>query len=82
MATKRNSRRSGKIGPAVLGQPNGVIQPRVRAVGPERSQSGKPILAGDPHLDARLLPGPWCPLGLIAPELRAVIGTKERGTRD
>ena len=26
----------GRIGPAVLGKPNGVIQPRVQAVGPER----------------------------------------------
>jgi len=36
MATKRNSRKSRTIGPAVLGKPNGVIQPRVQAVGPER----------------------------------------------
>jgi len=35
-ATRRNSRKSGTIGPAVLGKPNGVIQPRVQAVGPER----------------------------------------------
>jgi hypothetical protein len=36
MVTKRNSRKSRTIGPAVLGKPNGVIQPRVQAVGPER----------------------------------------------
>lgn len=36
MVTKRNSRKSGTFGPAVLGKPNGVIQPRVQAVGPER----------------------------------------------
>jgi transposase len=36
MATKRKSRTSDTIGPAVLGKPNGVIQPRVQAVGPER----------------------------------------------
>lgn len=36
MATKRNSRKSRTIRPAVLGKPNGVIQPRVQAVGPER----------------------------------------------
>src|SRR5271157_1460443 len=36
MVTKRNSRKSRTIGPAVLGRPNGVIQPRVQAVGPER----------------------------------------------
>jgi len=36
MATKRKSRKSRKPCPAVLGKPNGVIQPRVQAVGPER----------------------------------------------
>ena len=35
MATKRKSRKSGKKRPAVLGKPNGIIQPRVQAVGPE-----------------------------------------------
>ena len=37
-----------------------------------RSQRGVPILANDPHLDARRLPGIWYPLGLITPEWRAV----------
>jgi transposase len=36
MATKRKSRKSGKKRPALLGKPNGIIQPRVQAVGPER----------------------------------------------
>ncbi|MEW6533106.1 MAG: penicillin acylase family protein [Thermodesulfobacteriota bacterium] len=36
------------------------------------STSGKPIVADDPHLDARILPGVWYPLGLITPEFRAV----------
>ncbi len=36
MATKRNSRKSRKISPAVLGKPRGVIQVRVQKVGPER----------------------------------------------
>ena len=36
MVTKRTTRKPGKTGPAVLGKPNGVIQPRVQAVGPER----------------------------------------------
>jgi transposase len=36
MATKRNSRKSRKISPAVLGKPKGVIQARVQQVGPER----------------------------------------------
>ena len=42
------------------------------AVSPERSPGGKPILANDPHLDARILPGPWYPCGLMTPELRIV----------
>lgn len=36
MAKKRKSRKSGSKRPVVLGKPNGVIQPRVQAVGPER----------------------------------------------
>jgi len=36
MATKRNSRRSGQAGIAQLGKPQGIVQPRVQAVGPER----------------------------------------------
>lgn len=40
--------------------------------GPALSGSGKPIVANDPHLDARILPGPWYPCGLITPEVRAV----------
>jgi len=35
MVTKRNSRKSRKLGPAVLGKPNGIIQARVQEVGPE-----------------------------------------------
>lgn len=42
------------------------------AVSPSRSPNGKPIVANDPHLDARLLPGIWYPCGIITPELRAV----------
>ena len=42
------------------------------AVGSERSLSGKPVVANDPHLDARLLPGPWYPAGLIFPGYRIV----------
>jgi hypothetical protein len=36
MATKHNSRRSGSAGIGLLGKPQGIIQPRVQAVGPER----------------------------------------------
>ncbi len=42
------------------------------ATGPGMSSGGKPIVANDPHLDARILPGPWYPCGLITPEIRAV----------
>jgi len=41
-------------------------------VGPNLSAGGKPIVANDPHLDARMLPGPWHPCGLITPQFRAV----------
>ncbi len=37
-----------------------------------RSTRGAPVLANDPHLDARTLPGIWHPVGLITPEFRAV----------
>ena len=37
-----------------------------------RSAGGAPILANDPHIDARRLPGIWHPVGLITPEWRAV----------
>jgi len=41
------------------------------AVSPRLSPSGKPIVADDPHLDARILPGVWYPVGIITPQLRA-----------
>jgi len=48
-----------------LGSNNWVVSSRL-------NPAGKPIVAGDPHLDARILPGPWYPLGLITPDTRAV----------
>jgi penicillin amidase len=42
------------------------------AIGSRLSNSGKPIVANDPHLDSRILPGPWYPSGIILPDLRAV----------
>jgi penicillin amidase len=44
------------------------------AVGPSRSASGKAIVANDPHLDSRILPGYWHPVGLFTPEIQAVGG--------
>ena len=37
-----------------------------------RSSGGAPILANDPHIDVRRLPGIWHPAGLITPDWRAV----------
>lgn len=42
------------------------------AISGEKSKSGKPILANDPHVDARVLPGTFYPIGLICPEFKAV----------
>jgi penicillin amidase len=42
------------------------------AVGKSRSASGAAVLVNDPHLDARLLPGVWHPIGLFAPGIQAV----------
>lgn len=55
------------------------LQPRALHIGSNNwavaasgSVGNKPIFANDPHLDARILPGPWYPCGIITPELRAV----------
>ena len=42
------------------------------AVGPGRSASGKAMVANDPHLDNRILPGTWHPVGLFTPDIQAV----------
>ncbi|MFZ6658775.1 penicillin acylase family protein [Undibacterium sp. TJN19] len=42
------------------------------AIGPSRSQSGKAMVANDPHLDNRILPGTWHPIGLFTPDIQAV----------
>jgi penicillin amidase len=42
------------------------------AVGPSRSASGQAMVANDPHLDNRILPGMWHPVGLFAPGIQAV----------
>lgn len=61
----------GDLPPASLPHANGSNS---WASGSRRSANGKPILAGDPHVDARKLPGFWHPVGLITPKLRAVGG--------
>ena len=42
------------------------------AVAPARTASQAAVLVNDPHLDARALPGPWHPVGLHAPGIRAI----------
>jgi penicillin amidase len=42
------------------------------AIAPSRSASGAAVVVNDPHLDSRLLPGIWHPVGLFSPEIRAV----------
>ncbi len=42
------------------------------AVGKSRTASGAAVLINDPHLDARMLPGIWHPVGLFAPGIQAV----------
>lgn len=54
-----------KTGPIRLGSNNWTV-------GPKMAAGLKPIVANDPHLDARVLPGPWYPCGLIGPDFRAV----------
>ncbi len=43
-------------------------------VGPKSTPGGKPILANDPHLETRMMPSPWYPIGLITPDMRFVGG--------
>jgi penicillin amidase len=38
--------------------------------GSKKSAKGKPILSNDPHLDSRMLPGPWYPSVLISDKVR------------
>lgn len=42
------------------------------AIAPALSATGKAVLCGDPHLDPRILPGVWYPIGLISPDFRSV----------
>ncbi|MEM1123130.1 MAG: penicillin acylase family protein, partial [Bacteroidota bacterium] len=42
------------------------------AIAGQKSTTGQPILSNDPHIDARMLPGNFYPIGLICPEFNAV----------
>ena len=48
------------------------------AVDAKHSSGDKPIVANDPHLDGRILPGPWYPCGIITPDSR-VVGVSPAG---
>ncbi|MEM1405002.1 MAG: penicillin acylase family protein [Pseudomonadota bacterium] len=39
--------------------------------GPTRSENGAAIVVNDPHLDSRLLPGVWYPVGMSTPDFHA-----------
>ena len=53
------------IAPLALGSNNW-------AIGKSRSASGAAVLVNDPHLDARMLPGIWHPIGLFTPDIQAI----------
>jgi len=42
------------------------------AISEDKSKSGKVMVSNDPHLDARLLPGMFYPVGLFCPEFKSV----------
>lgn len=42
------------------------------AVSGSKSGQQAAIVTNDPHLDSRMLPGPWHPVGLITPDMRVV----------
>lgn len=64
------------IGAPVRGGPvrsgSGMGGSNAWAVAAHRSPNGAPVVANDPHVDPRLLPGFWYPLGIFTPEFRAV----------
>lgn len=71
-------RRAGYELLAGLGEPTGTLQAPLAvgsnnwAIGRSRSASGAAVLVNDPHLDARMLPGIWHPVGLFTPQIQAV----------
>ena len=56
---------TGPRAPIAVGSNNWVV-------GKSRTASGAAVVVNDPHLDARLLPGVWHPVGLFAPGIQAV----------
>lgn len=55
-------------GPMRVGSNNWVVSGK-------RSPGGKPVLVNDPHLDSRMIPGPFMAMGLMTPKIRAVGGS-------
>jgi len=52
-------------GPMQIGSNNWVV-------GPAKAAGNAAVVANDPHLDARILPGPWYPCALVTPDIRVV----------
>jgi penicillin amidase len=61
----RNMWLDDALQPFELGSNQWVVSPR-------RSATGAAILANNPHIDSRNLPGIWHPVGLITPKFRAI----------
>ena len=55
-----------------LESPSSLVGSNNWATGPRLSPNGKCVVANDPHLDSRLLPGVWHTCGIITPEYRQV----------
>ncbi len=59
-----------KVNPTLLPSPS--LGSNNWAINGEKSDSGKPIVCNDPHVDSRMLPGVFYPIGLFCPEFKAV----------
>ncbi len=56
----------------IIREPAGLGGSNAWAMSGARSPNGAAVVANDPHVDVRNLPGFWHPVGLITPEWRAV----------
>jgi penicillin amidase len=65
VAALADTESAGAAAPVAIGSNNW-------AIAPARSAGGGTVVVNDPHLDARLLPGIWHPIGLFSPHVQAV----------
>ena len=68
--SKKLSKKPLAINPTLLSEPK--FGSNNWAVSGSKSASGSPIISNDPHLDARLLPGIFYPVGLFCPSFKSV----------